>query len=137
MYVSRILVVPMPIRLVDVMASGEEDKEALEAAVEEAYQEVRKMDTPEALDYGSKLATIPETEYMKDNVIRTDTVYLSLGDREEKARDPVLATVGDRIREAHALLLKQGVKCVLEWNEGNHFKDFDVRTAKAFSRVMG
>ena len=75
-------------------------------------------------------------DFMKENEIKTGAVYLSLGDREEKARDPVLATVGDRIREAHALLLKQGVKCVLEWNEGNHFKDFDVRTAKAFSRVI-
>lgn len=75
-------------------------------------------------------------DFMKENEIKTGAVYLSLGDREEKARDPVLATVGDRIREAHALLSEQGVKCVLEWNEGNHFKDFDVRTAKAFSRVI-
>jgi hypothetical protein len=41
---------------------------------------------------------------MKKNEIKTDTVYLSLGDREEKARNPVMATVGDRIREAEALL---------------------------------
>lgn len=76
------------------------------------------------------------SDYMKENEIRTGTVYLSLGDREEKARNPVMATVGDRIREAYALLCEQGVKCVLEWNEGNHFKDFDVRTAKAFSWVI-
>ena len=76
------------------------------------------------------------TDYMKENEICTDTVYLSLGDREEKVRNPVMATVGDRIREAHALLSERGVNCVLEWNEGNHFKDADVRTAKAFASVV-
>ncbi|MBR6837831.1 MAG: esterase, partial [Oscillospiraceae bacterium] len=59
-----------------------------------------------------------------------------LGDKEEKTRNPVLATVGDRIREASSLLSEHGVKCVLEWNKGNHFKDADVRTAKAFSWVI-
>lgn len=75
-------------------------------------------------------------EYMKKNEIRTDTVYLSLGDREEKARNPVMATVGKRICEADTLLKEQGVNCILEWNEGNHFKDADIRTAKAFAWVM-
>ena len=31
------------------------------------------------------------TEYMKENQIHTDSVYLSLGDREEKTRNPVMA----------------------------------------------
>ena len=75
-------------------------------------------------------------DYMKENEIRTDTVYLSLGDKEEKARNPVMATVGDRIREAHALLKEQGANCILEWNKGNHFKDTDLRTARAFAWVL-
>ena len=75
-------------------------------------------------------------EYMEKNEIRTNTVYLSLGDREEKARNPVMATVGDRIRKAHSLLKDHDVNCVLEWNDGNHFKDADIRTAKAFAWVM-
>lgn len=76
------------------------------------------------------------TEYMKKNEIKTDTVYLSLGDREEKARNTIMATVGDRIREAQVLLEKRGVNCILEWNEGNHFKDADLRTARAFAWVL-
>ena len=72
-------------------------------------------------------------ELMEKNEILTRNVYLSLGDREEKAKNPVMATVGDRIRAAHTLLNERGVNCVLEWNEGNHFKDADIRTAKAFS----
>jgi hypothetical protein len=75
-------------------------------------------------------------DYMKKNEIKTDTVYLSIGDREEKARNPVMATVGDRIREAHSLLKERNVNCILEWNEGNHFKDADIRTAKAFAWAL-
>ena len=75
-------------------------------------------------------------DYMKKNEIKTDTVYLSIGDKEEKARNPVMATVGDRIREAHSLLKERNVNCILEWNEGNHFKDADIRTAKAFAWIL-
>ena len=39
------------------------------------------------------------TDYMKENSIKTDSVYLSLGDKEEKTKNPVMATVGDRINE--------------------------------------
>ena len=74
--------------------------------------------------------------YMEENEIRTDAVYLSLGDREEKTRNPVMAAVGDRIRAAHALLNDRGVNCTLEWNEGNHFRDADFRTARAFAWLL-
>ena len=47
-----------------------------------------------------------------------------------------MATVGDRIREAYSLITEQNIDSILEWNEGNHFKDADLRTAKAFSWVM-
>ncbi len=75
-------------------------------------------------------------EFMKENEIRTRRVYLSLGDREAKTRNPVMSTVGDQIREAHALLCGQSIDCTLEWNAGNHFVDSDKRTAKAFLWVM-
>lgn len=76
------------------------------------------------------------TDYLKEHPVRSPYVCLSLGDREEKARNPVLASVGDRIRAAESLLRAQGVRCVLEWNEGNHFRDAGPRTAKAFAWVM-
>ena len=76
-------------------------------------------------------------DYMKAHHMRGKAVYLSLGDREEKTRSPVMATVGERIREAKKRLSEQGVDCTLEWNPGNHFKDADIRTAKAFAWVMG
>ena len=76
------------------------------------------------------------TNYIKENDIKTDAVYLSLGDREEKTKNPIMATVGDRIRETYGLLQKKGVNCTLEWNSGNHFKEPDTRMAKAFSWLL-
>ena len=76
------------------------------------------------------------TAFMGAGQPRCRAVYLSLGDREEHTRNPVMATVGDCIREAHTLLQAQGVPCTLEWNPGNHFKDPDLRTAKAFAWLL-
>ena len=33
-------------------------------------------------------------------------------------------------------LVERGADCTLEWNSGGHFKDADLRTAKAFRWVM-
>jgi hypothetical protein len=66
----------------------------------------------------------------------TDRVYLSLGDREEKTRNPAMAAVGNRIRELYAQLCSQGISCCLEWNKGNHFTDPDRRTARGFAWIL-
>lgn len=75
-------------------------------------------------------------DHMKAGKINADRVYLSLGNREAKTKNPVMATVADCIEMSFELLRQQGVTSTLEWNEGNHFKDADVRTAKAFSWVL-
>lgn len=75
------------------------------------------------------------TEYVKSNEIHTGRVYLSLGDREEKTRNPVMSKVGDSIREIYDWYTAKGVNCCLEWNKGNHFKEPDLRTAKAFAWI--
>lgn len=75
------------------------------------------------------------TEYVKSNEIHTGKVYLSLGDREEKTRNPVMSKVGDSIREIYDWYTAKGVNCCLEWNKGNHFKEPDLRTAKAFAWI--
>ena len=77
------------------------------------------------------------TEYIQQNAIKSPMVYLSLGDREEKAKNAVMASVGNCIREIHAWLDGHGTECTLEWNPGNHFKDMDIRTARAFAWVLG
>ena len=70
-------------------------------------------------------------EYMRSHSLKADCVYLSLGDKEEKTKNKVMATVGERIREQYELLKDRN--CTLEWNNGNHFKEPDIRTAKGFA----
>ena len=70
-------------------------------------------------------------DFVKANPVCAPYVYLSLGDREERAKNPVMASVGNCIREQYALL--QSENCAaLEWNPGNHFQQSEQRTAKAF-----
>lgn len=72
-------------------------------------------------------------EYMKTKQIQTKKVYLSLGDREEKTRNAVMRHVGSNIREMDSWYgNNEKIECVLEWNEGNHFRDVDVRCGKGF-----
>ena len=68
--------------------------------------------------------------------MRAAAVYLSLGDKEEKTRNRVMARVGEAIRGGYSFLKDAGICCTLEWNEGNHFREPDRRTAKAFAWVM-
>ena len=74
--------------------------------------------------------------YMKENKIKCDAVYLSLGDKEERTKNAVMSKVGNCIRESYDLLTGQGIECALEWNKGGHFKEPALRTAKGFAWVM-
>ncbi len=76
------------------------------------------------------------TEYAAARLFLAQEIYLSLGEREEKARNPVTATVGNSIRELYSVIRAQGIPCCLEWNEGNHFTDPDRRTAKGFAWLL-
>lgn len=75
-------------------------------------------------------------EYMKDTHINCNKVYLSLGDKESKTRNPIMATVADKITEAHNILKASRVDTILEWNQGNHFKDLGIRIGKAFAWIL-
>ena len=75
-------------------------------------------------------------KYLKRQKIQSNCIYLSLGDKEEKTRNSVMAQVGDCIRQAYAWLNEEGIRCTLEWNSGGHFKEPDLRTARAFAWVM-
>ena len=75
-------------------------------------------------------------QYMKEHDMRAKSVYLSLGNREERTRNSLMATVGDCIREGYNLLKMQKIRTILEWNPGNHFKDAGIRTAKGFAWLI-
>ena len=75
-------------------------------------------------------------EYASARKSFASAVYLSLGDKEEKAKNPVMAQVGLAIRSQEKMLQEQGVSTILEWNTGNHFVDSEKRMAKGFAWLM-
>ena len=67
------------------------------------------------------------------------TIYMSLGDREEKTKNKVMSKVGDRTRR-QAEILKEDPnveKLYFEWNEGGHFDEPLKRVAKGITRILG
>ena len=75
-------------------------------------------------------------EFEQRHPMQAQYIYLSLGDKEEYTKNAVMAAVGDNIRALHSQLIARVADCTLEWNSGGHFKDADLRTAKAFRWVM-
>ena len=75
-------------------------------------------------------------EFEQQRPIQTQHIYLSLGDKEERTKNIVMAVVGDNIRTLHSQLIARGADCTFEWNSGGHFKNADLRTARAFRWVM-
>lgn len=77
-------------------------------------------------------------EYASAGSIQSPKVYLSLGDKEDRTRNTVMRTVGDNIRrQLEVLQADPGCKeCILEMNQGNHFKEPDIRTAKGFAWLI-
>ena len=75
-------------------------------------------------------------EYMQENRIQSRLIYLSLGNKEEKTRNLMMSTVGDCIRKLYAWLQECDIPCILEWNPGNHFRESEIRTAKAFAWLL-
>ncbi|MGP1512828.1 MAG: alpha/beta hydrolase [Gemella haemolysans] len=71
-------------------------------------------------------------EFMNNNTPLSNTIYLSLGDTEEKTKNKVMSAVGDNIRKQEELLKNDKIKTILEWNKGGHFSNSDIRVAKAF-----
>lgn len=79
-----------------------------------------------------------------DRYVRTHTlkgkcrVYLSLGGKEEKTKNSVMATVGDRTREQEKILQADPLaeQVILEWNAGGHFADSGKRLAKGIRWLL-
>ena len=72
-------------------------------------------------------------EFMNNNTPLSNTIYLSLGDSEEKTKNKVMSAVGDNIRKQDELLKNDNMNTILEWNKGGHFSNSDIRVAKAFT----
>lgn len=76
-------------------------------------------------------------DYAERAVLRQGSrIYLSLGDREEKTRNPVMAQVGDCTRAFRDKCAASGIEHLFEWTEGNHFREPDKRAARAFAWLI-
>ena len=73
--------------------------------------------------------------YAEGRVPCADAVYLSLGDKEERARNVRMAAVGDCVRRQASRLTRQLAegKTVFEWNRGGHFDDEPGRMARGLA----
>ena len=67
---------------------------------------------------------------------RPDSVYLSLGDREGRARNPLLRPVEENTRRLSRALLDLGIHTTLEMNPGGHFRDEVSRLARGISWIL-
>lgn len=80
---------------------------------------------PGFIDYAKshKLAALPQK------------LYLSLGNREARTRNQIMAKVEQNTRDLHEYYKSLGINTVFELNEGNHFKDAGLRIAKAITWI--
>ena len=63
--------------------------------------------------------------------------YFSLGNREKITRNQRMAVVEDCAEAACALFSERGASAVFEINEGNHFKDEQLRVLKGIDFLVG
>ena len=67
---------------------------------------------------------------------RGSALYLSLGDREPRARNQTMAQVGDRTQALYALALRQGLSASFAWENGGHFQEPEARMARGFAWLL-
>ncbi len=66
----------------------------------------------------------------------TQSVYLSLGNKEPQSRNPYLQTVGEGTRAIYELLKAGEREVTFEWNSGGHFKNPTGRLAKGINWAL-
>jgi hypothetical protein len=81
---------------------------------------------PDFIDYATSynLAVMPKR------------IYFSVGDKEAKTKNAIFKTVEDNTRLLCKHFAKLGIEDTFELNEGNHFKDADLRLAKGIAWVL-
>ncbi len=75
-------------------------------------------------------------DFINENTINCDCVYLSLGDKEGRTKNRIMSTVDECISSARETFSHTVKHCVLEYNPGNHFTDEAKRCAKAFAWIL-
>lgn len=77
-------------------------------------------------------------DYVRENQISTNVekIYFSLGNKESKVKNQVMATVEDNTKKIEDMLKSKGIETFYEENEGNHFRDATLRMEKGIKWVL-
>ncbi len=77
-------------------------------------------------------------EYADAHPLKVKYAYMSLGNKEECTRKQPFCIIGDRVRLQHKRHEAQlGTDhCILEWNEGGHFNEIEMRKAKGAAWII-
>ena len=77
-------------------------------------------------------------EYADAHPLKVRYAYMSLGDKEECTRKQPFCIIGDRVRLQHKRHEAQlgSDHCILEWNEGGHFNEIEMRKAKGAAWII-
>lgn len=77
-------------------------------------------------------------EYALSNEMQAepDCLYLSLGDRECRTRNPYLKSVQKHTEKMAEFYQRKGIDTVFQLNPGNHFQDGVRRTASGISWIL-
>lgn len=77
-------------------------------------------------------------DFVKENRISSnvDKIYFSLGNKESKVKNQILASVEKNTKEIEEIYESKGIKTIYVENEGNHFKDALLRMAKGIKWIL-
>ena len=77
-------------------------------------------------------------DFVKENRISStvEKIYFSLGNKESKVKNQILASVEENTKELEEIYQSKGIKTIYEENEGNHFKDASLRMAKGIKWIL-
>ena len=79
------------------------------------------------------------TEYISEHVndiCKDSVIYISLGSKEIKTRNPYMKENGTFCQQTDDLLKDNGVNSVFKWNNGNHFYEVDRRMARSIYSLL-
>lgn len=77
-------------------------------------------------------------DFVKENRISStvEKIYFSLGNKESKVKNQILASVEKNTKEIEEIYESKGIKTIYVENEGNHFKDALLRMAKGIKWIL-
>ena len=75
-------------------------------------------------------------DYINTNEILTSNIYLSLGNTESKSKNKLMSTVDICTEKCYKSFQDRNINIIFEWNEGNHFKNPNLRLIKAYKWLL-